>query len=294
MLDWLIRFQNMDRRLVFLGMAIAILIPMVAPLKLPFEVDKEVQSIYDRIEELPAGSTVLLSADFDPASLPELGPFFNANLHHLFRSDIKIVVVTLWATAPPLITDDGTGIPSVARQYGKKYGEDYAFLGYKEGRELVVKSIGQNIPQQFPKDFFGTPVGELPVMSGIRQAKDFPLMVLISAGAPGMTEYVLQIQGQYNLDMVGSCTAVSGPDFIPFYRSGQVKGLSMGMPGSAQYEKLVWMQKGRNFDGGGPPDTVTLDATAAMDVLNVGHLFIILLILFGNVAYFITRRVEEG
>jgi hypothetical protein len=59
----------------------------------------------------------------------------------------------------------------------------------------------------------------------------------------------------------------------------------MGMPGSAQYEKLVWQ--------GNPDPGVKLMATKSMDVLNIGHLFIILLILFGNIAYFVTRRLRE-
>ncbi len=284
MLDLLIKFQNMDRRWIFLGMAFAILIPLLFPLKLPFKVNKEVQAIYDAIEEVPKGGTVLLSADFDPASLPELGPFFNAHLHHLFRNDTKVVIVTLWPTAPALIIPEMT---KLAAEYGKEYGRDYAYLGFKDGKELAIKTIGANIPQGFPSDYKGTPTGDLPVMKGMRQARDFDLMVAVSAGFPGLNEYVLQIQGQYDLKLVGSCTAVSGPDYIPFYKSGQLIGLAAGMPGSAQYETLVWEDRT-------PPKHVKLLATAAMDVLNLGHLFIIALIIAGNVAFFITRRVEES
>ena len=61
MLDWLIKFQRMDRRWVFLGMAVAILIPLLWPLKLPFRVDKEVRDIYQQVEKLPEGSAVLIS-----------------------------------------------------------------------------------------------------------------------------------------------------------------------------------------------------------------------------------------
>ena len=42
MLDLLIRFQNMDRRWVFLGMALAIVLPMLVPFSMPFKVDKRV------------------------------------------------------------------------------------------------------------------------------------------------------------------------------------------------------------------------------------------------------------
>ena len=176
-------------------------------------------------------------------------------------------------------------IDKIAKMYNKEYGKDYVFLGYKDGRELVIKNIGQNIPQQFPKDYKGTPIEEVPVMQGLKQAKDFPLTVAISAGFPGLNEYVLQIQGQYNLRMIGACTAVSGPDYIPFLKSGQLLGLSMGIPGSAQYERLV--AKSPNVKKFQPL------GAQGLNVLSMSHLFIILLIVMGNLAYFLTRHVEE-
>ena len=283
MIQLLQAFQKMDRRWVFLGMALAVFIPLQCPLEADFQIAPEVQDVYDQVEKLPAGSPVLISGDFDPASLPEIGPFYTTHLHHLFRNDLKPVLVTLWPASIPIIYPE---MERIAKIYGKEYGTDWVFLGYKEGKELVVKNIGQNIHQQFPSDHLKTPIAEIPLMKDLRQAKDFPLITSISAGSPGLTEYVLQIQGQYNLNIVGACTAVIGPDTIPFHKSGQLSGLSMGMPGSAQYEKLVWK--------GNPPDGVQLLATKSMDVLNVGHIYIIILILLGNIAYFLTRRVKES
>jgi len=282
MYDLLQRFQNMDRRWIFAGMALAILIPLLFPVEFEFAVDERVSSLYDAVEALPTGSTVFISADFDPASRPELEPFFRANLDHLFRKDIKIVMATLWEFAPPIavpITEE------IAAAHGKEYGVDWVFLGYKPGKELAIKSIGENIPKTFPTDSRGTPVGEIAVMNGIKQAKDFPLLINVSAGFPGTREYVLQIQGQYDLKIASACTAVSGPDYIPFYKAGQLVGLSAGMPGSAQYEKLVWAESE-------PPKGTRKLATQAVNVLNLGHAYVILLILFGNIAYFLTRPKE--
>lgn len=275
----LTRFQEMDRRWIFLGMGLSIFIPMIFTASCEFKVDQRVQALYDTVEALPAGSTIFLSADFDPASRPELEPFFRANLDHLFRKDIKIVSATLWEFAPPIVVPI---LHELAKAHGKEYGVDYVFLGYKPGKELAIKAIGENIPKTFPVDYQGTPVEELPVMQGFKQAKDFPLIVNVSAGFPGTREYVLQIQGQYDLAIASSTTAVSGPDYIPFFKADQLVGLAAGMPGSAQYEKLVWA----NSD---PPEGTRKLATQAINVLNLGHAFIIALILFGNIAYFLTK-----
>jgi len=282
MYHWFVRFQNMDRRWIFLGMAIAILLPMLAPSEANFSVDRPVRDIYDAVEALPPGSAVYVSADFDPGSRPELEPFYRAILHQLFGRDIKVVAGTLWASAPPLVLPI---LREVAESHGKVYGEDWCFLGFKDGKELAIKAIGENIPKTFPTDFQQTPIGDLPVAAGFKQLKDFNLLVLVSAGFPGIKAYVLQVQGQYNLRMVGATTAVSGPDYIPYYKAGQLVGLSAGMPGSAQYEKLVFI------DADPKPKVMPerLLGIEALNVLNLGHLFIVALIILGNLAFFITR-----
>ena len=282
MRDFLFSLQKLDRRIIFLGMALSIFIPLLFPFPLPFKVSKEVQAAYDQVEALPKGAPVLVSADFDPSSMPELWPFFQANLHHIFANDLKPVFVTLLPTAPPLIWPE---IKKTAKIYNKEYGVDYVFLGYKDGKELVIKNIGQNIPQQFPQDYRGNPINSLEMMQGIKQAKDFPMLVAISAGFPGINEYVLQIQGLYKLPMIGACTAVSGPDYIPFFKSKQLLGLSMGIPGSAKYERLVQAKDTvKEFSGTG---------AKSLNVLSLSHLYIIFLIVIGNLAYFMTRDMEE-
>jgi len=282
MRTFLFSLQKLDRRIIFLGMALSIFIPLLFPFSLPFRVSKEVQATYDQIEALPQGAPVLISADFDPSSMPELWPFFQANLHHMFANDLKPVFLTLIPTAPPLVWPE---IKKTADLYNKEYGVDYAFLGYKDGKELVIKNIGQNIPQQFPQDYRGNPISSLKLMQGLKQAKDFPMLIAISSGFPGINEYVLQIQGLYNLPMIGACTAVSGPDYIPFFKSKQLLGLSMGIPGSAKYERLVQEKDNvQSFSSSG---------AQSLNVLSLSHVYIILLIIVGNLSYFLTRDMEE-
>ena len=124
----------------------------------------------------------------------------------------------------------------------------------------------------FPKDYEGTgPTSDMAEKQWI-----FHLWSAFGR-LSRLNEYVLQIQGQYNLRMVGACTAVGGPDYIPFYKSKQLIGLSIGMPGQPNTKNCVE----RQATGGG-----TTLATAAMDVLNIGHLLIILLVVLGNIDFY--------
>lgn len=277
MYDFLVRVQELDRRWIFLGMALAILIPMFVPFNLPVPIREEVRNLHTRVEEVPAGGLVLISADYDPTSRPELDPYFRATLHQLFRNDVRVVVSTLWATASGLVEPT---VREIAAEYGKERGEDWAFLGFIEGKELAIKAMGSNMRQAFPVDFYGTRLDDIPIMEGIQQVQDFEMVLSVSAGFPGTREWVLQVQGQYDLLMASATTAVSTPDYMPYYNSGQIFGLVGGMPGAAQYEQLVGIEGGLGTKG--------------VNILSLGHLFIIFAIFFGNLAYFLTRDPEAS
>lgn len=62
------KLLRMDRRVIFVLIALATLIPLLRPIGFPIRISPEVKRIYDHIESLPAGSVFLLSLDFDPAS----------------------------------------------------------------------------------------------------------------------------------------------------------------------------------------------------------------------------------
>ena len=59
--------NNLDRRWIFLSMLLAVSIPILARLVFPEVVSKQAKMVFDAIDELPDGSNVLLSYDFDPA-----------------------------------------------------------------------------------------------------------------------------------------------------------------------------------------------------------------------------------
>jgi hypothetical protein len=285
---WTEKLQKFDRRWVFLAMAIAILAPFVKPCNLPYKASPMVKSLYYTIEELPEDSVVFVSLDFDPASTPELQPFLEAALLHLKRKNIKLVFATTWYAAPPLIEryldqlvekpiyDQGDYGYEGAPDRAYVANEDYVWLGFREGREAVISAMGNDLWATFDgKANDGTSLSQIPMMEGRKQLKDFDLVILISAGYPGVKEYVQQVQARYKLKMVGSCTAVSTTEYTPYYQAGQLLGLAGGMSGSADYEKLV----GRKAN-----------AAQGNDVLNAGYGVVIVAIIFGNFIYFAGRR----
>ncbi|GJM44912.1 MAG: hypothetical protein DHS20C21_17540 [Gemmatimonadota bacterium] len=270
------RLEFIDRRWLFLALAGSIVLPLLFPIPLPLYVSPMVQDLYDAVEALPEGAIVLLSADYDPSGKPELEPFHVALTHHLFRKNLRVVIVSLWPAAPPLteIVMDRVGVETT---YGKVYGVDYVNLGFKEGRQIVMKSMGSSIRNTFPTDRQGTLVTDLPLMEEVDSYDDVAMLINISAGSPGVKEYVQVVQSRWAVPMVGACTAVSGPDYVPYYKAvpQQLLGLSAGMKGAAEYEKLV-----------GRPG----EAMSGMAAQSASHLLLIAFIVFGNVMLYLSRR----
>ena len=268
------RLEYVDRRILFVALAVAIVVPLLVPLPLPLAVSPMVRDLYDAVEQVPDHSIVLVSADYDPAGKPELDPFYLALMHQLGRKDLRVVILSLWAAAPPL-TEQVLLDVGFETTYGKKRGVDFVHLGFKEGRQIVMKAMGQSIRQTFPKDYEGHPVADVPLMREVDTFRDIALLVDVSAGNPGVKEYVQVVQSRYGIRMVGACTAVSGPDYVPYYKAGQLLGLAAGMKGAAEYEKLV-----------GHPGS----ATTGMAAQSASHVLLIAFIFFGNVMYFRARR----
>ena len=266
---------NIDKRYIFILIALTVIIPLLRPIGMPIFVTDEVKSVYDHIEEIPQGSAILVAMDYDPAALAELYPMALAILRHAYSRNIKVLGMTLWITGATL----GDKVMREAAAGIAKAGEDYVYLGYAPVPANVIMRMGEDISAIFPKDYGGTPLEEIPAMSGIKNYKDIELVIDLAAGAT--PEAWIAFAGTtYNQTIAVGCTAVSAAGYYPYLNSGQIIGLIGGMKGAAEYEKLI--EKSGT-------------ATAGMDSQSIAHIAIILLIVIANISYFAIRgRKTEG
>lgn len=271
-MDWAQRLLRIDRRLIFLLVAVLTLAFILHPVGLALRVSPEVQSIYDHLERLPEGSVFLLSMDFDPASKPELAPMAVALLRHAFAKRLRVMVMTLWVTGTGLAESILT---ATAREAGKAAGTDYVFLGFTPGSVNVIINMGQDLAKAFPKDQAGRPLGELPMMQGIRSLRDVQYVVSLGAGTPGVEAWYVYGKEKYGFELGGGVTAVSAAGLYPLLQTGQINGLMGGLRGGAEYETLLG-RRGK--------------ATAGMDAQSATHVLILVMILIGNLGYLLTRR----
>jgi hypothetical protein len=269
-------FERLDRRWIYVTMALLVLVPLLWPLNLPLEPSSPVRAYHDAIAALPPGSTVLMSCDFDPASAPELEPMTRTTLRQLFRRKCKVVVVVLYPGGARLV--DGI-VQDVARESRQVDGVNYVNLGYKAGNEAVMVLMGQSIAGTFPRDHNGRNVTGLPIMQSVRNYSSCAMLVSISVGYPGTKEYVQQVQGRFHIPVIGGVTAVSAPTLYPYLQTGQLRGMLGGMAGAAEYENL-------RFERG--------MASRGMDAQSLAHLFIVVCIVLGNLAQWERKRKETA
>lgn len=270
--DFARRLLSLDRRLIFLLVAVVTLLPLLYPVGLPIRVSPEVQKIYDYMESLPAGSVLVLSLDFEPGSKPELYPMSLTFLRHAFRKHLKVLGMTLWPAGVGLAE---SVFSQVAHESGKEKGQDYVFLGYAPGDANAIISMGQDFHAAFPSDYYGTQTADLPLLKNIRTLRDVRYVVSLSAGFPGLDTWYVYGKEKYGFELGGGCTAVSAPRFYPLLDTGQINGLLGGLRGAAEYEILLRVEG---------------KATAGMDAQSATHFLIIVLIVICNLGYFLSGQ----
>ena len=160
----------------------------------------------------------------------------------------------------------------------KQYGVDYVNLGYRAGGENGISAFANDIPKTFPKCFRGQNVATLPMMQGIKTAKDFDLIITVSSGTPGTAEWIRQVRDPMGVPLASMVVAVNVPTITPYIQSKQVIGLVAGLRGAAEYEKLM------QAPGLG---------AAGMDAQSFSHLLILTLVILGNVGYLMTDRQKK-
>jgi hypothetical protein len=290
MQHFLEKLGHLDRRWIFVLIAVAVTIPLLMGRPAPVPPSPIVRTLFDAIDDLPPGSRVMLSFDYAPSTVPENDPMTHAITRHVLKKDLRLYCLTIWATGPPLIrrvldTVIATDFPD------KVYGEDFVNLGYKVGNQGVIHSITTDFrgtwtaDDGWGDDFPSRPVGQIPMMEEIRTVADFDFIVAIGSGFPGVKEWVQFAGDPIGVPVGGGVTAVEAPLLYPYYPK-QLRGLMGGLLGAAEYEALI-TEAYPEFE------EAAQTALIRMFPQTVAHLVIVAFVILGNISFFATRGRER-
>jgi len=282
------KLLNLDRRWLFLLVFIGVATPIILPIGLPVTTTGSTRAAFEYIEGLKPGDYVIISYDYGPSSAPENDPMADGIMRQCFLKRIRVVILALYQLGGLQLANNS--LAKVSAEFPNlKYGEDYVNLGYKDGPAAVMKRMGDDIVGAFPTDLRGTPLGQIPMMKGLRSLRQVSVVVTVSTGLIG--EYwITQAHPQSGTPIIVGPTAVSAPKYYAYLNAGQLVGMLSGMKGAAEYEKLLaarYPELARFYGS-----TRAFTATKGMDAQTVIHVIMILFILIGNIA-FMTRRAAQ-
>lgn len=278
------RLARINRRVIFLLMALAVALPMLFHMRLSVHPSPIVSDIFEKIESLPPDARVLLTFDYGPSTVPENQPMAEATLRHALAKGCRVYLMTIWATGPPQVV---RAIDSVVKVdfAALEYGRDFIDLGYKAGDQGAINALAADFKGMFTTDAHGADIHTFEMMQGVESTRDFDLIVAIGSGLPGVKEWVQFAGDPGNVPIAAGTTAVEAPLLYPYYPR-QLVGLMGGLQGAAEYEAAL-IAKYPQYAAR------STQAIRFMGPQTVAHLLIFALVVVGNAAFLLERRAQK-
>jgi len=257
--------QQLDRRWIYLILAIAIIVPLTIPFNSETYTTRTTESLYRMIdsfspqqedgqfvsleEYLNNDKAMLMSFLHDASTMPELYPMELAILRHCFERQIKVFTLTFLATGAPIMDMAiNTVKEEIAKDRVKKglppldiqSGTQYINFGYKvyQLQLPIVLGMGEDISEAVDIDAEGRKISSLPIMKNIKNYNNMNLVTEFSGSVAGSTWYYYA-RPRFGVNVGVGVTAVMAADEYPLLQTGQLIGLLAGLKGAAEYEKLV-------------------------------------------------------
>jgi len=276
------KLLKIDRRIIFVLVVIAIVIPILFPLNLPVQVTDEVRGVFNEVEKLPPGSTILVAFDYEPSTTPEMEPMGIALMRQCFDKGLKVVGISWLQQAPgnaikvlsKIQGEYDTKAAEGKREKSLVYGEDYAYMGFQPGWQAMILGIGRDFKGTCKVDYKGNDAFSLPILKDIEKLADFPYLICLHDDSM-INHWIIYGHEITGIRIGSMCTAVMAPGIYANLNAGQITGIVGGLKGGSEYEKLL------KYRGA---------ATSGMDSQTVIHVLIVIFILVGNFAYLIKEH----
>lgn len=217
------------------GLPLSTRIPVTQASKLQ---PPEMVNAFTLIGSLPSNAPVLVVFDYDPALSGELEAAAAPLMDHLLLQDPRLVLVSTSPTGPALaerFLHDTSASPLVAR-HNYQAGQQYVNLGYLAGGPSGVQYFAIFPAEAAPFTMDGQQAWQLPPLQGIQELSDFAAIIVLTDNADSGRVWIEQTGSTIgNTPMLMVISALAEPMILPYYDSGQIKGLVTGLAGGEAY-----------------------------------------------------------
>ncbi len=302
--------QKVDRRYIYIVVALAVIIPLIFPLGLKTYTTTPVEDLYRHIDAIAGRDDKAILIDFlhDPSVMPELYPMEIALMKHCFARKIKLFAISWMPTGAPIIE---MALSEVKEDFPDiKVNVDYCNFGFKPWALTIpiILGMGDDIAKAVETNSEGSKLEDLPIMKNIKNYDNIQIVMQISGSTSGYLWYTYA-RPRFGVDVGVGVTAVMAADVYPYLQTGQLLGSMGGLKGAAEYEKLVdvFAMQGLDYSKKKARDIAWSSkqyslsnipykykkARIGMDAQAVVHVLIILFIIIGNIGYFLDKRAEK-
>lgn len=272
------RMMSIDRRIIYIILAIAIIFPMFRPFGFKVAIEAPAKAMYDYIAGLPEGSPVIYSADLSSSGITELKPMIEVLVDLSLTKKHKVILMALWADGNNLIS---TWTDAIFAKHKSEYGKDYINFGYIPAYQAFLEQARTDLRSACNGgvDKNREKLDKFPIMEGINKASNIAAVVSFGTGDPGYNHWIQQWYATSEVKAVlGGQVAVNYPGALNSYNAGNLKGVAGGLAGAATLEAC---------------HGVVGSAHGASDMQSFGHLAIIIFLILGNIGYWGARKAGE-
>jgi hypothetical protein len=277
--DWLKKYDN--QRIVMITIFVLLVAaPFINPIGLPVPITQPTRMFYDEVQNIQSGDVIVVDFNFGATNWGELGAGSIALLKQLATkratTDFQIIFLATVEDGQYMFQRSVEAVGGFSALNLGEYGTDWVFLGFMSGGEPMTAAMASNFNSVYRTDAEGTPVEQIPLMMKINTVNDIEMVIHFNMGGDS-DKYRKQWGVPFGIKVLQIVQGIHVPTQAMYLSAGQVQGYIGSIRGAAEYELLI-----------GRPG----EAIVSTDALSTSHLWIITVIILGNLSYFLIEKKE--
>ncbi len=242
------RLSTLPRQALYATLVVVTTIPLFFPMTVPKKAPPQSAALYRTLVGLPEGSTIILQSDFTKSTRGESMGQLEAILRILMERKIKFVLLSVADPQAPQVARDVIKRVNAERKKESKseYQKwtDYVDIGYFPSGEALAKAMANNVKTAWGGKMDGPaggqrqPIFNSPILQNINSVSDFSLLLNITGSK---TIDIINERLGDKVTVAAAVTGVMGPESLNYFKSGQIKGLGIGLAGAVDLEMMMVM-----------------------------------------------------
>ncbi len=243
---------NLMRILFAVLLVLIMLIPfsgfILMPGSLPFVASDPVVSFHNQVEQYPENSSVLLVMDFESGYTAEMRGTLDGLLNRLYEKRVNVAMISTLPIGPVLAEEIAQDI--WLKHYAAhpetnvaEYESRVVNLGYLPGGSAAMLQFlrypHQTVQYGFRYEKTPSSVWNSNVLTSIQSIDEFAGLIVLTDSPTLSRDWIEQSSLNTKNHMMMVTSAQAYPLILPYWQSGQIKGLIAGLYQGYTYRSLI-------------------------------------------------------